>query len=265
MNTLHSTFTPGNIFKELLDIFLPMLCLGCQTASNEPYCQSCIPYIRKLQNPYCAACSEPFLSETTDSLCHQCKEVSPPFEKVFSFFLYGGLLQETITRWKFTPSLGLSSQIQKLLEAEIITIRNELSKLDAIVPVPMHRKSFMKRGFHQTYMLAKTTSKQLKIPLVLALKKKFFTVSQSGLTSKKRKQNLFQSFSLSSKNGKNIQQKHIGLIDDVFTTGATARECSRLLLFEGNARSVTVLTLARTPKILSDFNQQSKHKSESRM
>ena len=113
-----------------------------------------------------------------------------------------------------------------------------------IIPIPLHRKKLAERGFNQSLILAREIAVKFSMPLdFTTLKRNVYTKSQTTLTRNERKSNVKGAFEV--KNPGVIKGERILLIDDVFTTGSTARECSRMLI-RHKADEVAVLTLART-------------------
>jgi ComF family protein len=113
----------------------------------------------------------------------------------------------------------------------------------AILSIPMHPNRLFRREINHSDILAKALGKSLGIAYSgNALKKIKNTPPQSKLKRQKRMQNIYFSFSL--KNRSNINNKNILLVDDLFTTGSTVNECSRILKDSG-ARYIEVITLAR--------------------
>ena len=119
------------------------------------------------------------------------------------------------------------------------------SRHDLIVPVPLHWRRRWRRGFNQAELLARGIAKHRQIPLLNALRRSKATADQAALTSAGRRRNVVGAFE--PRRGIDIQGKRILLIDDVFTTGATASACARTLKRAG-AASVTLLTLARADR-----------------
>lgn len=114
----------------------------------------------------------------------------------------------------------------------------------SLVPVPIHNKKFLKRGFNQTEILAERLSERLSMPLSYGLQKKRETLPQSSLSYVDRKSNLSEAFYWKSNNP--IPPRAI-LIDDVFTTGETLRACAKVLRSQG-VREILAWTLFRTPE-----------------
>jgi ComF family protein len=118
-----------------------------------------------------------------------------------------------------------------------------LSHIDMVMPVPLHRKRLRQRGFNQALLLAHRMSEQYGIPLVFDnLERVRPTRPQVELSGEERVKNVTGAFAL--RFPKKVEDKHILVIDDVFTTGATMNECAGVLKSAG-AEQVTACTLAR--------------------
>jgi ComF family protein len=114
--------------------------------------------------------------------------------------------------------------------------------MDGIVPVPVSNKTLRERGFNQTLLLSKFLSRHLRIPVHMNLLfKKKETLPQIGLGAKERVRNVRNSFEVTGR----LNKHRLILLDDVMTTGATARECAKNLMKAG-AEEVVVVTLARS-------------------
>jgi len=121
---------------------------------------------------------------------------------------------------------------------------NKLEKDAIITYVPLHKKTLAKRGFNQSEIIAKEISKKTNIKLVKLLKKVRLTKEQKHLNIKERKINLLNAFITT----KNIsKEKVIYIVDDIYTTGATLKECKLTLINEG-VKKVIFITLARVPQ-----------------
>ena len=118
-------------------------------------------------------------------------------------------------------------------------------RFDVIVPMPLHWRKRLQRGFNQAELLGRQVSNRTGIPLVNALKRRKRTDPQAGLTRAQRRTNVAGAFEV--RRPADVQGRHVLLIDDVLTTGATASACSAVLKRAGASR-VTVLTLARADR-----------------
>ena len=118
--------------------------------------------------------------------------------------------------------------------------------MDFLVPVPLHRKRLRERGFNQALLLAKELSRRTEIPYQgRMLQKRKATPPQVQLNGGEREKGIKGAFHITDREG--VEGKTILLIDDVYTTGATVNECSKVLI-RGGAKRVDVLTLAHTMK-----------------
>jgi ComF family protein len=157
--------------------------------------------------------------------------------------LYEGTLRQGIHILKFEKKISIHKPLGDLLVNYLKTEQNDLIRqIDFIIPVPLHRKRLRERGFNQAYLLALYIGRHFNIPLNLELKRVRFTTPQMNLRKEERLRNIRGAFEI--KNHSSIAGKCLLLVDDIFTTGATVDECSKVLIKAG-AKRVFVLTLAR--------------------
>ncbi|MBU4415462.1 MAG: ComF family protein [Proteobacteria bacterium] len=184
-----------------------------------------------------------------DHICGECIKSPKKFRMARAVGIYEGTFMKTIQRLKYKGKIQLTRPLGMLLFFVFIKYWNN-KKIDIIVPVPLHIKRFRKRGFNQAYLLIRdwfsyADAFNVKLHSKIerdALVKNKQTEPQTGLDRKQRLANVKNAFSIDSSS--KIAGKSILLIDDVYTTGATADECTKVLLNEG-AKAVDVLTLAR--------------------
>jgi competence protein ComFC len=155
--------------------------------------------------------------------------------------LYDGVLARLIQKLKYERERALVRELAPLL-GKHLQDEQLADQFDAITFVPMSRKSLQRRGFNQSELLAKRLGKLVEKPVLFSLRKIRETSPQMELSGEERRQNLQGAFIARSHH----TLKRVLVIDDVYTTGATARECSRALR-ESGWEHVMVLTLARTP------------------
>lgn len=123
-----------------------------------------------------------------------------------------------------------------------------LARADMLVPVPLHYRRLLMRRYNQADLIARALSRDTGIPcLSEALRRVRATPSQGHLTAPERAKNVRRAFAVSGRHAGQIKGANIVLIDDVFTTGSTAKECAQALLKAG-AKEVSVLSLARVVK-----------------
>ncbi len=228
----------SGLIPKLISYLYPSECPSCGAATDNivyaPLCISCWSGIKKYSGPACNICSTPFPSEYSD-ICAECLKTPPVFSRALSFGLYADTLATAINIYKFHGIKRLYKPLGKFL------LEFDIAGADAIIPVPLSVNSLRARGFNQSLLLAKFVSDNSKIPLMLdGLIKSLETPPQIGLSAKERISNLKGVF----RAVRDFSGMRLLLVDDVMTTGATVKECSRQLLKAG-AEDVVVLTLAR--------------------
>jgi ComF family protein len=180
-------------------------------------------------------------ADTSPAACSACVRRPPPYLHARSAALYEGTVREALHALKFLGQARLAAPLGDLL----VEMRAGAvpSGGDLVVPVPLHRERERQRGFNQSAILARRLARRWRLPCrVHALERSRPTRAQTELTARERRRNVRGAFSV-AKPGV-IRDRHVVLVDDVFTTGATVAECSRALVRAG-ARAVSVVTVAR--------------------
>jgi ComF family protein len=165
----------------------------------------------------------------------------PPFNIARAVGPYEDSYRIAIKVFKFLCRKYLGIKMAKMM-AEVVRTEPRFDNIDMIVPVPISQKNLRERGFNQTEILASQISKELKISVdnhILQRIKE--TPPQRELSREERQRNLLYAFEVKEPN--KIIGKNILLVDDVFTTGSTSRECARVLL-QAEADKVSVITWA---------------------
>ena len=227
----------------LINFMLPAICPLC----NKPlaadagigFCPACQQQIPQLPAATCRRCALPYPTDISDDhLCGIClPEQKPLFERVVAAGIYDAALKDAIHRFKYRGKINLDRPLAELIANRL----TDLDPVDLVLPVPLHHKRLRQRTYNQSALLARLLARKLNRPLSLHLLIRHRdTPPQQGQSASARKSNLKNAFSLTQP----LNGEHILLIDDVLTTGATARECCRVLKKNG-AGKVTVAILAR--------------------
>jgi len=172
----------------------------------------------------------------------------PPFEAAFAPFLYAPPLDLLMTRLKFGRSLAAGRVLSELWDEAVTTMAPALPAL--FVPVPLHASRLRERGYNQALELLRPLSRSLRIPLAESLLARTrATPAQANLDAGARRQNLRGAFEFHAPalQGTAPATTHVALVDDVMTTGATLRECARVLRRAGISR-IDVWAFARAPR-----------------
>ncbi len=236
------------LLKEaILSILYPrsLFCISCgkqiSGISKRGVCGLCYESLPFIGQTSCISCGRPI--EDSDEKCVECKRHGYCFDKGISVFEYSQSIQQLIHRFKYYNQYYLSSSLGYLMY-EAYKERGGW-RVDVIIPVPLHPKREKSRGYNQSALLADSVSCFLGINnREEVLIRKIDTPTQTRLSGAERRKNLTDAFEVAD--CKSIEGKCILLIDDVFTTGATADICSRVLK-EAGARKVYILTLASVP------------------
>ena len=165
------------------------------------------------------------------------------FDGAWCYGSYEGVLRRLIQVYKYERIESLAGPLGRLLSDALP--RDE--SFDAIVPMPLHWFKNWQRGFNQSGLLAREVGRRSGIPIVSALNRRRATKVQAGLSLAGRKRNVQGAFAIRG-GADAVRGRHLLLVDDVLTTGATANACARVLKRAG-ARRVSILTVARADRL----------------
>jgi ComF family protein len=179
--------------------------------------------------------------------CGECQKHPPFFDSVQTPWVYGFPVDALITRFKHHGKWPLGRLLGMLLSHHLQNaFADGLPRPDVLLPVPLGKQRLRQRGFNQAGMLADWLHPRLDVPVDAdLLRRERETDAQQELDAAARQRNLRNAFVLTNPSA--VAGKHLALVDDVLTTGATANSLARLLKKAGAAR-VDVYCLARTPK-----------------
>jgi ComF family protein len=185
---------------------------------------------------------------------------TPPFVRAVSYGLYQGRMRAAIHAFKYNRMHPAARRLGEMLAQAMAQLVGEAPAEMLVVPVPLHRSKQAQRGFNQARLLAKMvldplrrTHPEWKLTLASStLMRLRATESQAGLTVRQRRLNVRGAFTVSDPRA--VADKHILLVDDIFTTGATARAAANALMRAG-AASVWVATLARARRRQESFTE----------
>jgi ComF family protein len=224
-----------NYINALLELFYPRLCLVCgeKLIADENYiCLKCL-----LHAPRTNFHLEP------ENRMEQVFYGRVPIERATAFFEFkkGSNYQKILHHLKYKGSKELGEFMGSRYAGEIKD-SNFTQHIDLICPVPLHPRKERKRGYNQSYHLAKGLSDVLQIPIANdALVRKTFSSTQTRKTRYERWENVEDIFQVISP--VSFTKKHILLIDDVVTTGATLEACAATILKSCDCK-ISLLTLA---------------------
>jgi ComF family protein len=228
--------------QKLLSTLFPCRCILCQKTVKQRFgvCSDC--YRALPHNDICCIrCALPLAEGISNTvLCGRCIRKMPAFDYAHSPFRYEDAVIGLVHQLKFGEKISIARNIGEILLAHFQTT-NEVP--DCLLPVSLHKSRLRQRGFNQSIEISRVLAKKLAIPIEhAAVVRHKSTVAQTGLNAKQRQNNIRGSFSVV----RQLQYKHVLIVDDVMTTGATVNELAKVLKRNGVSR-VGVLSIARAP------------------
>ncbi len=173
-------------------------------------------------------------------MCGRCIQKLPAYDYAHSLFRYEDDVIGLVHQLKFGEKIGFARSIGEMLLAKLLKT-NE--KPDCLLPVSLHKSRLRQRGFNQSIEISRVLAKNLVIPIEhTAVVRHRSTAAHSGLNAKQRLKNIKGAFSVVA----DLNYKHVLIVDDVMTTGATVNELAKVLK-NNKVERVGVLCIARAP------------------
>lgn len=235
----------NSLLESFLNFLFPQHCVVCGNYIPEggfPLCNLCLVKIKLLAGSICSFCGRP-LDSTQSSICRHCRKKRFSFAFARSVALYDSPLKECVHAFKYRGITTLLPFLGDLM-VNYLEWNPFLREVDGVMPVPLHRKRLWERGFNQSFLLARYLGRKFGIPVLGGVERVRPTLPQVGLSPKEREKNLKNAFKVM--NPRDLVDKEILIVDDVFTSGATVESLTRTLLKAGS-KKVMVLTCATSP------------------
>ena len=236
----------GELVSRVVDFCYPGRCACCEAGTDGAMllCSACDEELRKLESaPACSWCAKP-LPETGAPCPHCLGEGVPHFDRIVRLGVFADPLKQLIHQMKYHNRWGLAEVLADRLLAQERT-NGLLADAELLVPVPLHRLRQISRGYNQAEVIAKRLASQYKsrkLRVIRPVVRLRHTESQTNLTSAaKRRENLRDAFGLVSPRA--VRGKHVVVVDDVMTTGATLNAVAAALAY-GRPASLAALVLA---------------------
>lgn len=230
----------------MLEMFFPKSCPVCKSLASKTLCQNCTSDLVPLDEiDSCRKCGEPFSHierhSGEESLCIRCINDEFHFDTARSVFIHKGIIKDLLHKFKYRKKIILSKTLSELT---ITRFPYKVSSFDTVIPVPLYIKKLREREYNQSSLIAKRVAACFGCnfdPFSLVKTKRSKPQFEMGNLGQRIK-NVKNLFEVKEKNS--VAGEKVLLIDDVYTTGATINECSKVL-FAAGAKKVDVLTLTR--------------------
>ncbi|MGS1017486.1 double zinc ribbon domain-containing protein [Allosphingosinicella humi] len=241
---LNSIEAARNAAGMILDFALPPRCPGCGavTTADHRFCLDCWQTLRFLGDPCCACCGLPFEHEVEEgAVCGACLADPPPYDRMRAAVAYGDVARRVAVKLKYQGRPGVAATLAHFMSRHV----REEDTGAILAPVPLHRGRIWKRGYNQSALVATALAKRTGLAVELGLlERRKATPPLEGLGRRERALAVRGAFGIDDRMKALVRGRAVILVDDVFTTGATAGGCAKVLARAGAAR-VTVLCWAR--------------------
>ena len=208
----------------LINILYPKTCGICNRIGKNEVCPKCNRKLKKLNQFSFEKCNGEY------------------YQELAYLFKYEGIIRKKLIDYKFYE-LGYLYKTFSYFFLKNKKILDFIKKYDIIIPIPIHNKRKKQRGYNQTELIARKICKEVGIELAIdVIKKTVNTKPQSTLNQEKRKSNSKNVYSLYKQ--EKIKDKNILIFDDIFTTGSTVSEFSRILSL-AKPKSIGVMIIAK--------------------
>lgn len=234
----------GKLIQHASHLFWPSQCLVCRHnihPNDAGLCPDCWQKLSKsVASDYCRRCGRdvsPF--GIVDGCCGGCRDEKYHYDGIARVGVYESTLRSMILAFKFSEQTELAARLSAML-GQALSATSFYDRIDILVPVPLHWRRRLKRGYNQSYLLAKKVKPAGKI-VSTDLVRIRHTQQQWDLTPAQRRRNVRGAFAV--REGHPFRDKTVLLVDDISTSGATLSECAKTLKLAG-AKAVFTAVLA---------------------
>ncbi|MGB8952150.1 MAG: ComF family protein [Candidatus Aminicenantales bacterium] len=244
-------FSLNKIFSRLEKIgelvFFPSFCQICRRLLEAPgervVCRPCLERLKSRRSALCLCCGRFFEAAGESHLCQKCLQSPPPFSVHRSCAKYRKELKDFILLFKYRKFKVLGKELARFANQSLKREEKLWEGVEILIPVPLHARRKRQRGFNQAQVIAEELARLKNIPLEKRILVKIKNIPpQTSLEQEEREKNVRGAFRVNKR--EKIKGKIVLLIDDVYTTGSTLKECGHALLGEG-AKEVRALTIAQ--------------------
>ena len=233
-------------FDFLLDMVFPRRCPVCDDVlpfGGELICSGCRERLQYVEEPRCRKCGKALYDETGE-YCADCRETAHFFNRAVSAFVYNDAARDAVFRFKYR---GRQEYARFFAESIWQRLKDDIGSFNApaLIPVPIHKERLKKRGYNQAALLAKELSKLSGYPVYdKIIRRVRNTAPQKNLSRAERMKNMKRAFTIS---GNVVELTGAVIVDDIYTTGSTVDEMSKVLKSAGMRDIYVVTVCSGTP------------------
>ncbi len=225
---------------------LPSACALCGQRAGAPVCAPCCARYLAPERARCPRCANPCAALDAARPCGACQRARPAFDATVVAADYAAPVDQLVLQLKFGATLALAPWCAHMLHDAVLR-RRALPLPNVLCAVPLGRARLAGRGFNQALEIARPLSRALGIPLRARLAiRALDTPAQSSLAPAQRRANIRNAFIVAPEALAMVRGQHIGVVDDVMTSGQTLHELAAMFKRFGAAR-VSNFVFARTP------------------
>jgi ComF family protein len=231
------------VTRHAVDFALPPRCPGCGSVTQEEhrFCLACWQKLHFLGEPCCARCGFPFSFESgAEAECGECLAHPPSYDRLRAAVAYGEIARQVALKLKYSGRPAVAETLAHFMRRHLDWEEGAL-----LVPVPLHRWRIWKRGYNQSALVATAMARHSGCRAELdMLRRVKATPVLRGMGRKERARAVRGAFRVTEAGMRAIAGRTVILVDDVYTSGATANACARALKRAG-AERVNIICWAR--------------------
>ncbi|MDD6207376.1 MAG: ComF family protein [Clostridiales bacterium] len=226
------------MWEAVVSLLYPRRCPVCQEAvlpRNALVCQNgCEKRFHVIEEPRCKCCGKP-LEQPRQEYCYDCRKTPHTFQYGYAMWLYDSTMARSIAAFKYKDRREYGEYYGSCMAKKYGKWLCSL-ECPVLVPVPVHKRRYRKRGYNQAQVLSEVISRKTGIPVaadwLIRIKN---TAPQKELDDQERLKNLLQAFGVREEKTSFYIRKYrsVILIDDIYTTGSTLESCARILKQQG--------------------------------
>lgn len=230
------------ITDRILNMLYPRRCVMCDAVlpgDGDGVCKDCKQGVHIVTEPYCLKCGK-MLERAQEEYCEDCLLHPHVYQSGRSLFVYDGPVKKSLYRFKYAGRKEYAKSYAHFTELYLGEYIRQIQP-DALLPVPLHRKRYQRRGYNQSEVFAVELGCRMNIPVVTKMVQRVKnTLPQKELDLSERQNNLKKAFKI---NKNDVKLNTIIIIDDIYTTGSTIDALSAVLK-EAGVQNIFFVTIS---------------------